>query len=78
MYHRLTLSKMSSSSLSSIKYSLGVRGVCVRACVCGRVCAGVCVRACVCVRVRACVCVCVCVSVCGVCGVCVSVWCVCV
>ena len=62
---------MSSSSLSSIKYSLRVR-----ACVCGRVCAGVCVRACVCGRVcagvfvRACVCVCVCVCV----SVCVSVW----
>ena len=77
MYHRLTLSKMSSSSLSSIKYSLGVRGMCVRACVCGRVCA--CVRACVCVCVRACVrvCLCLCVCLCGVWGVCVRVVCVC-
>ena len=40
-------------------------GVCVRACVCGRVCAGVCVRACVCVCVSV---WCVgCVCPCGVC-----------
>ena len=31
--------------------------VCVRACVCVRVCVCVCVRACVCVCVRVCVCV---------------------
>ena len=56
---------MSSSSLSSIKYSLGVR-----ACACGRVCAGVCVCVCVCVSV------CLCVCLCGVWGVCVRVVCV--